>query len=146
MSDAIDKSMWTAIEALEMTKAHLTEDMQVRMHALLPDKGDVKEPEIERFEISDLDEMKSLVKTIQKQVVTDSGEILSTASIRDLSSLTGCITSLVRLFKAEQATIDTAKEVNVIFEACMAAIGCLTPEQQVPFFEELSKTKWGMVK
>ncbi|RLB67969.1 MAG: hypothetical protein DRH08_02295 [Deltaproteobacteria bacterium] len=145
MTSPITQPLMTAIETLEMSKAHINETMAARLQALLPDKGDVKEPEIERFEISDLDEMKALVKSIQKQVVTDSGEILSNASIRDLASLTGCITSLIRLFKAEQATIDTAKAVNEIHNAVIAAIGCLTPEQQAPFFIEISKTKWGMV-
>jgi len=145
MTNNVTQPLITAIETLEMSKAHITNDMQVRLQALLPDKRDVTEPEVEPFHIDDLTEMKALVKNIQKQVVNDRGEILSTATIRDLSSLTGCITSLVRLFKVEQSNIDTAKEVNEIFNACIAAVGCLTPEQQEPFFEELSKTKWGMV-
>lgn len=145
MNNIVTQPLMTAIETLEISQAHLTEDMNVRLQELLPDKGDVMAPEIEKFEVSDLDEMKALVKSIQRQVVTNQGDILSTASIRDLSSLTGCITSLIRLFKAEQATIDTAKEISEIFDACLASIGCLTPEQQAPFFEELSKTKWGMI-
>jgi len=146
MNNTVIKPLETAIETLEMSQAHLTECMQVRLQALLPDKGDVTAPEIEPFEIDDLTEMKALVKNIQKQVVNDRGEILSTATIRDLSSLTGCITSLVRLFKVEQSSIDNAKEIDEIFNACLASIGMLTPEQQKPFFTELSKSKYGMVR
>jgi len=146
MTTTITQPLLMAIETLEMSKAHINEAMLTRLKALLPDNGDVIESDIELFEIDDLTEMKALVKSIQKQVVNDRGEILSTATIRDLSSLTGCITSLVRLFKVEQSSIDNAKEIDEIFNACLASIGTLTPEQQKPFFDELSDTKWGMVR
>jgi len=145
MTTTITQPLLTAIETLEMSKAHINEQMLARLQALLPDKGDAIEPEIEPFEIDDLTEMKALVKNIQKQVVNDRGEILSTATIRDLSSLTGCITSLVRLFKVEQSSIDNAKAIDEIFNACMASLSKLTPEQQKPFMDELSNPRWGMV-
>jgi len=146
MSSLIDIPLMAAIQTLELSRPLLTPEMTARLLVLCPERPLIIAPEIEPFEIDDLTEMKALVKSIQKQVVNDRGEILSTATIRDLSSLTGCITSLVRLFKVEQSSIDAAREVNEIFNACMAAIGTLTPEQQKPFFTELSNPKWGMVR
>ena len=130
-----EQSIESAFTLLELPEVKLTEKQTKRFLRLCKKLG----ISLESFEPSDLDELKSLVKAIQRQVVLDNHQILSQATIRDLASLTSSITSLLRLFTATQKTIDHAREVDELFSAVMEAISCLTLEQQKPFWCCLEK-------
>ena len=59
------------------------------------------------------------------------------AATRDLSSLIGGITSLLRAFSAQQQKVDEAKELGDLKEAVLAAIGSLDSAAQQRFFDTL---------
>jgi len=136
-----EPSIESAFSFLELPEVTLTSKQIKRFERLCKKLGISHEP----FDPSDLDELKSLVKAIQRQVVFDNHQILSSASIRDLSSLTGAITSLLRLFTASQKTIDDAKAIQSLFNAVMSTISILPEKYKKVFWTELEQPKYGFV-
>ena len=96
------------------------------------------------FSPSRIVEMNEVVSKMLTRLVDGDNELLSTATLRDISSTVGAITSLLRLFDSSQKKVDHAREVEELFNAVMSAISRLTPSQQKPFFDELENPKWGM--
>jgi len=127
--------MLVAIESLEMSRGLLDEGMKARLSALVTDRSDT-EP-FEKFAPSELDALFTLVKTLQVKVVKGDGDILVNATARDLASLIGGITSLLRAFSTQQQRVDEAKELGDLKSAVLAAIRSLTTEAQERFYIEL---------
>lgn len=139
--DSIELQIESAVTLLELPEVKLTEKQIKRFRRSCKKLG----ISLESFEPSDLDELKSLVKAIQKQVVLDNHQILSQATIRDLASLTSSITSLLRLFTATQKTIDYAKDYQSLHEGVIAAISALSEEDQQPFWRVIQDPVHGFV-
>ena len=93
--------------------------------------------EFERFDPTELDTLFTLVKTLQRKVVTNDSNLLANATTRDLSSLIGGITSLLRAFSAQQQKVDEAKEMGDLKEAVLAAIETLDSSAQQRFYDKL---------
>ena len=91
----------------------------------------------QEFVPSELDTLFTLVKVLQAKVVTGSGDLLANATTRDLSSLIGGITSLLRAFSAQQQKVDEAKELGDLKQAVLAAIESLDSAAQQRFFKTL---------
>ena len=70
-------------------------------------------------------------------VVTNDNKLLDSASTRDLSSLIGGITSLLRAFSAQQQKVNEAKELGTLKEAVLAAIKPLNSSAQQRFYDTL---------
>ena len=97
------KSIDTYIEYLLKHKEFLTEEQLGKLNQLLCNTGN--DGTFEKFAPTELDALFSLVKTLQAKVVTGDGELLANSSARDLASLAGSITSLLRAFSAQQQKV-----------------------------------------
>ena len=97
------KSIDTYIEYLLKHKEFLTEDQREKVNQLLFKKGN--DGTFEKFAPTELDTLFALVKNLQTKVVTGDGELLANSSARDLASLAGSITSLLRAFSAQQQKV-----------------------------------------
>lgn len=137
MSNTVHRNLKAAIESLEMSQGLLDDAMKKRLLTLGGGHYDPEEEPFKQFDPSELDALFTLVKTIQAKVVTDEGEILANATTRDIASLTGSITSLLRAFASHQQKIDEAKELADLKEAVLAAIMSLPKEAQDRFFAVL---------
>jgi len=125
----------TSIETLELSKGLLDDSMKKRLIALTFETE--SSVEFEKFDPSELDTLFTLVKTLQRKVVTNDSNLLANATTRDLSSLIGGITSLLRAFSAQQAKVDEAKELGDLKQAVLAAIESLDSSAQAKFYEKL---------
>ncbi len=93
--------------------------------------------EFEEFEPTELDSLYTLVKTLQRKVITNDSNLLANATTRDLSSLIGGITSLLRAFSAQQQKVDEAKEMGDLKQAVLEAIMPLPEDVRQRFFNSL---------
>jgi len=91
----------------------------------------------EKFEVGKLDILFAMVQTIQLKVITSSGDLLENSTARDVSSLVGAITALLRAFVSHQKTIDQAQAEGDLKAACIAAIEVLDSAAQQRFYETL---------
>jgi len=132
----IEKQLTADIRHLETNKHLLTKEHLYSLSILVQGEDDMDL--FEKFDPSELDNLFALVKTLQRKVVTDTGNLLTNASTRDLSSLIGGITSLLRAFSAQQAKVDEAKELGDLKQAVLAAIESLdNPAAAEIFYETL---------
>lgn len=91
----------------------------------------------EKFDANKLDILFAMVQTIQHKVITNSGDLLESSSARDISSLVGAISALLRAFVSHQKTIDLVKEEADLKFAVIAAIETLESAAQQRFYETL---------
>jgi len=131
----VQKSVLVAIEALELNSGLIDDAMKLRISRLLG--NDELSISFDKFEPSELDALFTLVKTLQAKVVTNDGGLLSSTTTRDLTSLIGGITSLLRAFSVQQQKIDDAKEMGNLKEAVLAAIMILSTDAQNRFYTKL---------
>jgi len=132
----IEKQLTADIQHLEANKHLLTND---HLHTLLglAQGSRVVDEQFEKFDPTELDTLLTLVKSLQRKVVTSDSDLLANATTRDLSSLIGGITSLLRAFSAQQQKVDEAKELGSLKEAVLAAIEVLDSTAQQRFFNTL---------
>ena len=135
--DTKAQEVYSALHVLEK-QPELPADISERVLKLCATPLDSTKT-VKPFTPDRLDELNGIVSKMLTRVLDDKNELLSTASLRDISSLTGAVTSLLRLFDSSQKNIDTAKEIGELFSAVMDAISCLTPVQQKPFWHSLEK-------
>jgi len=131
----VQKSVLVAIEALELNSGLIDDAMKLRISRLLG--NDELSISFDKFEPSELDALFTLVKTLQAKVITNDGGLLSSTTTRDLTSLIGGITSLLRAFSVQQQKIDDAKEMGNLKEAVLAAIMILSTDAQNRFYTKL---------
>jgi len=131
----VNQNLHVAIETLEMSQGLLDDEMKKRLIALTSNSEGLDQ--FERFDPTELDSLFTLVKTLQRKVVTNDSNLLANATTRDLSSLIGGITSLLRAFSAQQQKVDEAKEIGDLKAACIASIEVLDSSAQVRFYEKL---------
>lgn len=138
-------------EAVEVEDAMLVLEQQKELPAHLKERlgkvyerhaGDMEE--IEPCGAKQLNNMHKITQTLLQNIVDDNHEIRSDATMRDVSSAVGSMTSLLRLFSSTQDKIDSSKAVDEIFNATTSAISKLTLEQQKPFWREIKRPEWGM--
>lgn len=92
---------------------------------------------LSKFEPSELDVLYSMIKVLQQKVITSSGDLLEDCSARDIASLVGATTSLLRAFSAERKKLDDVREMGNLKEAVLASIMTLDTEAQSRFFKTL---------
>jgi len=131
----LNQSLHVAIETLEMSRGLLDEEMKKRLASLISDKED--ERPIQKFEVCELDTLYSLILNLQFKILTGDGELLADATSRDVASLIGATSALLRAFVSHQKTVDQVKEEADLKFAVLAAIETLDPENQQIFFETL---------
>ena len=131
------KSIDTNIEYLLKYKEFLTEEQLGKLNPLTGKTAE--NGTFERFAPSELDTLFTLVRTLQAKVVTGDGELMANSSARDLASLAGSITSLLRAFSAQQIKIDEAKEMGDLKQAVLDAIMPLPEEARNRFFKSLEE-------
>jgi len=133
----IEKQLTADIRHLETNKHLLTED-HLRILSELVQDDRVVGDQFERFDPTELDSLYTLVKTLQRKVVSNDSNLLSNATTRDLSSLIGGITSLLRAFSAQQHKVDEAKEMGDLKQAVLEAIVPLPEDARQRFFNSLN--------
>ena len=100
----IEKQLTADIRHLETNK-HLLTGEHLRTLSLLVQEDDSGVDVFEKFQPTELDTLFTLVKTLQAKVITGEGNLLANTTTRDLSSLIGGITSLLRAFSAQQQKV-----------------------------------------
>ena len=130
----LDQKIENYINALAEHKHLLSPSQKESIYNLVKEKSSTQ---FATFVPSELDTLFTLVKTLQAKVVTGSGDLLANATTRDLSSLIGGITSLLRAFSAQQQKVDEAKELGDLKAAVLASIETLDTAAQQRFFKTL---------
>ena len=128
-------SLDNTIDYLIKHQGLLTPDQIKKVSQIGGNSGQMES--FEKFAPTELDALFTLVKTLQAKVVTGDGELLANSSTRDLASLTGSITSLLRAFASHQQKINDAEEMALLKESVLAAIMPLPEDAQQRFFEVL---------
>jgi len=131
----LDKKIENYISALAEHKELLSPSQKESLQNLIEE---TLPTQFEKFDPTELDTLFTLVKNLQRKVITNDSNLLANATTRDLSSLIGGITSLLRAFSAQQAKVDEAKELGDLKQAVLAAIESLDdPTAQGRFFSTL---------
>jgi len=129
------KSIDTNIEYLLKHKEFLTVEQLEKLNQLIRNTGE--EGAFDKFAPNELDTLFTLVKTLQAKVVTGDGDLLASSSARDLASLAGSISSLLRAFAAQQMKVDEAKEMGALKQAVLDCIMPLPEDARQRFFKSL---------
>ena len=133
----MNEHLHTSIEVIELSKGLLDDSMKHRLNVAIGMPSNDDNELFSRFEPSELDILYTMIQVLQKKVITSSGDLLADCSARDIASLVGATTSLLRAFSAEQKKLDDVREMGNLKEAVLASIMTLDTEAQSRFFKTL---------
>jgi len=89
-------------------------------------------------EIMNIDEVQKqyqVILKIREQIMDKDGQLLAGVPVKDITSFTVATSSLIKLFLHAQDKIDHLREVALIREAVIQAVGVLPQDVRTKFFE-----------
>ena len=136
----IDGSLMDSITEIQMHQdfldsAHCKMLREV-LQAQEPKRPD--EPSASEFTIDEVSRQYGMFLKLQRQVMTEQGRLMETASVRDIASMISTMSSVITLFLRARKEVDTLKEEAALKAAVLAAVGELPLPVQERFFSVLN--------
>lgn len=114
--------------------ALLTEEQLASMKAIIRRNGGTID-----FTVDEVTRQYQVFRRMQEQVSDVDGNLIASASIKDVSSVIASMNSLIGLFLRAQKEIDSVKQEADLKEAVLSAIGGLDAGSQAMFFKRLEE-------